>query len=456
MTSACSRACFCSAVDKHSLFGFFTVLPPCTNSQSLCKTLRAIHAEDREYLEETASDKRESKGKEKRSNDFITPAMCPRGVMLVCVAFMNFFFYSLWTYVLIARGNNIGARAGSDNDNVAHLASRFGGRDFGEVNDCFERNSRDMTFNAILPTDIGPLTEASGCTLNVINNYLSECLIRDGEAIEPESCKSHGCKDAISNLYACLVAANESTEIYNTLSDCSKEDKIEKVKIVANSKGNQASSLDQRNDTSKRSAKQSNSTKDSKQIVNANENAFTAPFESGVPVTQQQGMAIPKLARCLTADCRSQMRDMLVQLISTIVFTSIMTLVLEKIVNQSYGVGTGGYCCRARCSHRSFVLGFGAFLVMLLFATLIGAFLAAEKALEELQESAPQRCIYSTPMSLIRKLMGQFWPVLGMTWFTEMCTSLAAEWWRRRKMTLRGDEATTEIASKDTEMVTSS
>lgn len=344
--------------------------------------------------------------------------------------------------MLVARGNNSGPRAGSDNDNVATLADRFGGRDFGEVNDCFQRNSKDMTFHAVQSKDIGPLTETSGCTLDVINNYLSECRIRDNEAIEPESCKVHGCKDAISNLFACLIVANESTEIYSSLSDCSQERKNE-----------ESNSLDQRNNSSKQSAKQSNSTEDSEHFVDTSDDDFTAPFKLGVPVTQRQGMAITKLAKCLTADCSSRMRDMTLQLVSTIVLTSIVTLVLEKIVNRSYGVGTGGHCCRARCSRRSFALGFGTFLVMLLLATLIGASLAAEKALRELQESAPLRCIYSTPMSLIRRLMDHFWPVLGMTWFTEMCTSLATEWWQRRKMARRGDEVITEVASKDTEMV---
>ena len=501
--AGCDRTCLCTVLDKHSLVGFLTVLPLC-DRDGYCPTLRAIHRREDAFLRESSRKRTRKKKKRHRninnkndkndendakndqnhdqnhdenddkndatgatgasdasdndntgtsSSSLITPHLCPRFVMLAAVVLVNFFIFSFWSYVLVARGNYSTVRDGGDNDHVASLKGRFGGRDFGEVSDCYQDNDAHLTFSVVSQAEAKTLAQNSRCTLDVLNDYYAECQVpANAQRINPQQCKAVQCKAAINNLFSCLVLSkNTFTELYTALTQCGEDwasDDGGGGKAESNTKASNRESGGAATPTA--TGRNGNNNKNNK-----NNNNATGPATGtnllprarvGVPLSREQGQAIVKLSACIKADCRAQRNEMLIQMVTTVVLTSLLTLVLEKIVNAAYGFGGqgnsgSGRCCGAACSHQSFCVGSGVLLVAVLAGTLVGAFLAARSALVKLKESAPQRCIYATPASMVGMLVQSFLPVLGMGWGTQVLTLLVTEWWAHRKIALAKEEA---------------
>lgn len=475
-TAGCNWTCLCTVLDKHSLFGFFTVLSPCDRG-GCCPTLRAIHQREDEYLQE-GSIKKKKKKKDSGTNEkangsisststssLITPHVCPRFVMFAAVVLVNFFIFSFWSYILIVRGNYDSVRDGSDNDHVASLKGRFGGRDFTEVNECFTVNNAEMTFNVLTKTDAEILARDTGCTLDVLNRYYTECRVPKTEPnIDPKFCKALKCKAAINNLFSCLVVSkNQSTELYLALSQCGEDwaskDGTEKKEGSSKRTSNRESvsttspTAGGNGDYTPGSNKR-NSTGPTSSSSSVSDTSLMPLAQVGVPLTNEQGQAVTKLGSCIKADCRAQANEMAIQLVSTIVLTGLLTLVLEKIVNSAYGFGEhdSGRCCGATCSRQRFCVGSGMLLVVVLAGMMVGMTMTARYALIKLKQSAPQRCILGTPQSLLGMLVTNFLPVLAMGWGTQVLTLLVSEWWAHRKIALAREKQEAQQGTKS-EMV---
>ena len=430
----CDRICLCRVLDKHSVAGFLTVLPLC-DRERCCPTLYAIHRREDVFLHKS-SIKKNSKKEDKdnaKCETVITPHVCPRFVMFAAVVIMNLFFYTFWSYILISRGDYNSVRDGSENDNVADLRSRFGGRSFGDVSKCFADNNAQMTFKVLPKTEAERFVRNSSCNLDVLNRYYTECRVPASmQRIAPQQCKKLGCKDAISNLFSCLVVSkNETTELFTALSQCTA--RTQKQATKGNVKFNKTSGRHSDEDESGKSKMRSGGD-------DSSDAEIISLAEVGVPLTMEQSKAIPKLRDCIMADCQAQSNEMAIQLVSTIVLTSILTMIFEKIINTSYGSGEDihGNCCGRACSRQSFCMWSGLCLGTALTATLAGTLIGAQRALNKLRSSAPQRCIYSTPLTMFEALLETFIPVLVMGWGTQLMTLMVSEWWNRRKMVGQG------------------
>ena len=132
---------------------------------------------------------------------------------------------------------------------------------------------------------------------------------------------------------------------------------------------------------------------------------------------------------CIKSDCQNQARELAIQLVSTVIVSSLSTLVVERVVNSAYGSGQadGGRCCRRSCSRRSFCVCSALILGGVLVCSLLGTFLALIATLLKLKKSAPQRCIVATPESLFARLVASFMPVLAIGWGTQILTLAATE-----------------------------
>ena len=408
----CHRTCLCSVLDQHSLLGFFTVLAPC--KEKSCTTLNTIHRE------KDGNNIFKEDGK-KQQDHVITPHVCPRFVMFVLVVLSNFFFYGAWSYVLVSSGDtHVNAAAGNENNNVADLKGRFGGRDLGEVIECYSNNNDRLTFEAVPAADISFYTDRSGCSIDVLNDYYYECRVPAKGELHAKSCKEFDCKKAVTNLFACLVAENSSTEVYQALSFCDLEEGTSTPATAETTKSNP---------DPKSKSKSASQKGEKKSEINDIVPAATV----GTPLTKVQHTSVTRLAKCIKANCGTQRNEMIFQTITTIVLTAILIAIFESIVNRTYGSGDGGYCCNAECSHTRFKQVWAVILVLLLLVSVMGAILTASRAINKVKESAPQRCVYTNAIAMFSVLLRTYIPVLGATFVSQFFSLLLFQWYFYRK-----------------------